>query len=258
MSPVKEPHFFSDPDPRFPLTTPQITDREEYEALFDSDAPRRGEASPSYSQYPLRFNVPERIHGLVPEARIIYLVGDPVERTVSHWVQRVAHEGERRPLAEAIGDDLSEPTNIYACPSRYATQLERFLEVFPDDRILVIDKIDLRDQRSDTLREVFRFLEVSPNFQSSTFATEKNQSSDHRSLPLFYLAVRRSGAKRFVDALPAPVRDPALATMRRLITKPIERPAVDEETRNRLKHAFEDEVRRLRLLTGKNFATWSI
>jgi hypothetical protein len=258
MSPVKEPHFFSDPDPRFPLTTPQVTDRSEYEALFESAAPRRGEASPSYSQWPLRFNVPENIHGLIPDARIIYLVGDPVERTVSQWVQRVAYEGERRPLAEAIGENLEEPTNIYACASRYATQLERFLGVFGDDSVLVVDKVDLRDRRAATLREVFAFLEVSPDFESPVFAQEANASRDHRSLPAFYLAARRTGLKRAVDALPRCLTSPALRATRRIITKPIERPSVDDRTRERLMQAFEPEVRRLRLLTGKTFSDWSI
>ena len=81
-----------------------MASRAQYERLFETPAPLRGEASPSYSQYPRRRGVPERIHALVPEARFIYLVGDPIRRIVSHYMQRVAAEGERRPFPEALGE----------------------------------------------------------------------------------------------------------------------------------------------------------
>ena len=58
-----------------------------YAAQFE-DAPVRGESSPSYTAYPRYRGVPERIRRVVPDAKLVYLVRDPVERIVSHFVHR--------------------------------------------------------------------------------------------------------------------------------------------------------------------------
>src|SRR5436190_20938382 len=79
MSRLKETHHFVDnvqPPAR------RVEDRAEYEALFPSDARVRGEASPSYACYPQHGGAPERISVLLPDAKFIYLVRDPIERTV--------------------------------------------------------------------------------------------------------------------------------------------------------------------------------
>lgn len=52
-----------------------------YEAQFE-DAPIRGESSVSYAAFPEYQGVPERIVRALPDARVIYLVRDPVERVV--------------------------------------------------------------------------------------------------------------------------------------------------------------------------------
>src|ERR1700735_4448473 len=60
-----------------------------YEAQFEFEGkPRgRGGAPPAYPAYPRRDNAPRRMHELVPEVKLIYLVRDPIERLVSHWAQ---------------------------------------------------------------------------------------------------------------------------------------------------------------------------
>lgn len=141
MSLRKEPNFFSGADNGIPYTFGRIGDLEEYEKLFDPSAAVRGESSPSYADYPRRQGVPERIKELVPEAKLIYLVRDPIERTVSHYHHRVANGGERRPLREALSD-LSDPYSPCICPSRYASQLDLYLRYFSQDRILVIDQAE--------------------------------------------------------------------------------------------------------------------
>ena len=65
-----------------------------YQEQFDPRARVRGEATPSYAHYPYLRDVPRRIHSLVPDARFIYIVRDPIERIVAHWVQARA-DGER-------------------------------------------------------------------------------------------------------------------------------------------------------------------
>jgi hypothetical protein len=255
MSPVKEPRYFAEPNPQLPFEELRIGDRAEYERLFETSAPVRGESSPSYSQYPRRPGVPGRIHAVAPEARFVYLVGDPIHRTVSHYMQRTAYEAERRPLGEALGD-MDDPMNPYLCASRYATQLEQYLQHFPPEQMMVVDQAQLRDDRLAALRRIFAFLEVDPDFESPAF--EESVNVGYRRLPGLYVAVRRSGLGRMVRRLPRGMHRRLTQPVRSLMSRPAERPAVDPVLRERLVAALEDEVRRLRLLTGMEFPTWSL
>src|ERR671930_166623 len=72
-----------------------------YEAQF-SAAPVRGESSPAYSAYPFYPGVPERIRSVVPEAQVVYLVRDPVERVVSHYEHRAATYNDMGPLDDTL------------------------------------------------------------------------------------------------------------------------------------------------------------
>lgn len=66
-----------------------------------------GEASPSYSKFQVWPNVPQRIHAIIPHAKIIYLVRNPIERIRSQYVHFYSSDKENRSLELAIKEDLS-------------------------------------------------------------------------------------------------------------------------------------------------------
>jgi hypothetical protein len=258
ISPVKEPRFFAAPDPRHPFPGRRIGTLAEYEALFDADAPMRGEASAAYSQHPWRPGVAGRIHDLVPDARFVYLVGDPIRRVESHYMQTVAEEGEIRPIAAALGD-IEEPRHPAICPGRYAQQLEQYLAHFAQERILVVDRDDLQQRRSATLSSVFSFLGVDPGYDSPAFVQVHNLSSSHRRLSSgLYGRLRSKQLRSALRILPHSLRDPLLASLRRTLAREVPRPSLEADLRARLEEHFEPEVTRLRQLTGKHFVGWSV
>ena len=59
----------------------------------------------------------------------------------------------------------------------YAMQYERFLEHFPKEQILVMQQSELRDKRLETLRTMFEFIGVDPDFQHPRFEQERHQTS---------------------------------------------------------------------------------
>lgn len=73
MSEPKELSFFAENWPR---------GRDWYEAHFPEDLPIRGESSPNYMKHPAFPGVPERMVSLVPDAKLVYLVRDPIARIV--------------------------------------------------------------------------------------------------------------------------------------------------------------------------------
>lgn len=257
MSPTKEPHFFVEPEDIPNYVANHVTSLDEYEALFASTAAVRGEASPSYTEYPRYKGVPERISALVPNAKFIYLVRDPIERTVSHYMHNVAVDGERRSLREALGD-LSDVASPYICASLYAAQLDRFLQYFSLERLLVIDQTDLLEHRAATLREIFCFLAVDEAFTSPQFADLRGESRERRVYPPGYMYLARRFATPTLGRLPRGARQTLRRSVEKVLWPQLRSVTLDDDLRHDLQELYRMDVMRLRGLTGKAFAGWSI
>ena len=138
-----------------------------------------GEASPSYIFHPLG---PERVKALVPEARLVALVRNPVDRALSHYHHEVALGREPLRFEDALDAEedrlRGEEERLAADPSyfsrawwshayksrgRYAEQLERWLAVFPRDRLLILPSEDLGGEPERTHARVLDFLGVVPH-----------------------------------------------------------------------------------------------
>jgi hypothetical protein len=88
MSPIKEPHYFA-PNAVSTAYTTVIHDKDEYLKLFRGikDEKAIGEASPSYLWDQ---ESADKIHYVVPDARIIMILRNPVERAFSHYLMNVS------------------------------------------------------------------------------------------------------------------------------------------------------------------------
>jgi hypothetical protein len=229
-----------------------------YQSHFvDMITPVRGEATPAYSAHPFHPDVPERIHATVPDARLLYIVRDPIDRIVSHYIQQRA-DGDRRSFEERMRE-YDKPDNSIVCPSRYAAQIDRYMEFFPLSQLLVIDQHELKHERRATLRQIFAFLEVDSGFCSPVFDHESNARSDKYALTpvgerVFHRLIdpvgRRLAAQRWPELRPS---------VRRVLSEKItDRPVVEGELREKLARLLQPEVERLRELTGERFASWSL
>jgi Sulfotransferase domain len=256
MSTVKEPSFFAFPQSSLDDSR-KINRLDKYEQLFDSSVAVRGEASPNYTMYPLRQGVPERIRELVPDAKLVYVVRDPIDRTVSHYHQLVASEGENASLGETLSD-LSDPRSPCVCSSLYALQLELYLRSFPQERILVIDQAELLAERRITLSKIFTFLTVDEAFDSSQFDIELLKSNERRIYPPSFTRFVGHTVRPRLQWLPSRVRRSLRRSVERVLLPPLEMSILDEDLRSRLEGFYAGEVERLRALTGKTFSTWSI
>lgn len=257
MSAIKEPNFFSGPANGIPYPMGRVESQHEYEALFDSAVAVRGEASVGYTNHPRRQGVPERIKALVPDAKFIYLVRDPVARAVSQYQHRVSLEGERRSLDKALGD-LSDAYSPYLGPSLYMSQIDIYLRHFPGDRLLVIDQAELLSDRRSTLGEIFSFLDVDAAVESSRFDDELNTGVEHRAYPASYTRLFGAVSPPLLRWMPQSLRRSARRAMERVLWRRVEAPVLDHALREKLEQVYGEEVRRLRTFTGKEFPTWSV
>ena len=126
----------------------------------------RGIKRPDYLARP---EVPMRIRALVPDARIIAVLRDPVSRLMSAY-----HYYIKMGLLPAVpmelglqrvldGDDLGSPRARELLEyGRYATHLERYLALFPEQQIRVVLQDDVVRDKDSVLSSILAFLDLPP------------------------------------------------------------------------------------------------
>jgi hypothetical protein len=141
--------------------------------------PLVGEASPSYILHPL---APQRAYDVVPEARLIALLRNPVDRAYSHYQHEVRLGREPLSFEDALDREperlrgevermVAEPTYFsdawwnytYAARGRYAEQLERWFAVFPREQLLVLFTEELYEDTPGAYARVLSFLGARPH-----------------------------------------------------------------------------------------------
>ncbi|MGI9020302.1 MAG: sulfotransferase family protein [Solirubrobacterales bacterium] len=223
-----------------------------YREHFDEAATVRGEASPNYTAYPHHLGVPERMHSLIPEAKLIYVVRDPLVRIASHWVHNYAKRREKGDLAAT----LSHPNTSYLVRSQYHMQLQQFLRFYDMEQVLVFQQSDFRRERADSLRSIFEFLGVDPDFTHPSFERERHATARKTRATRLAARLERMSKTRRGRLLPPKVW---FALDERLpLRRPIERPDVRDALDDEALRVLREDAERLRELVGRDFAAWSI
>jgi hypothetical protein len=154
------------------------------ESWYRANFGREGQAgvnidsSPYYLFHPL---VPQRAHALVPDAKLVVLLRDPVRRAYSHyWHQRnkgreslsfedaIAAEPDRIDRAhELLASGEIERSDAhqyfsYLARGRYAEQFERWLQFYPREQLLVLRFEDLARAPLPLTNEALAHVGLSP------------------------------------------------------------------------------------------------
>ncbi|MGP1271823.1 MAG: sulfotransferase family protein [Phycisphaerales bacterium] len=148
MCQPKEPNFFSD-DEQYRRGMAW------YASLFEP-APAGavlGEASTHYTKLPTHPHACERLVAALPNARLVYVMRDPIDRLVSQYV----HEWTQRLVSGPIDEAIR--ANMWMVDyGRYAMQLGPWLAAFGPERILPVFSERLRQQPQAELDRVWSFL----------------------------------------------------------------------------------------------------
>ena len=129
---------------------------------------RCGDITPFYLFHP---DVPGRIYQHIPNARLIVLLRDPVERAISQVFHAQRLGFEPLPIDEALaaeqgrlatGDPYSFQKHSYLSRSRYLEQLDRYEALFPREQLLILRSEDLFSTPERIWQELLSFLELKP------------------------------------------------------------------------------------------------
>jgi hypothetical protein len=270
LSAVKEPKFFltDGPPPAQGGPGDAKTYREhvwrqaDYEALFDAAPPGAllGESTPFYLYSQA---AQQRIRALVPHARMIVVLRDPIERAHSNWAHlwsagldpiddfvRACDDEERR-IAAGWADFWR-----YKRLGLYGEQVQHLYTVFPADQVLLLRYRELLEDPAGALNRICAFLGVSqnlvPDLPRENVTAHPDQTRRHRYLSRLLragtavtTALPRRPAKVVIDKLESSLQQGA--TPRRPLTW---------AQRQALIPFFEADVRLLEDLTGDDFSGW--
>ena len=203
MTAEKELHYF-DTDGH---------DEDWYRAQFaGSEAARAvGEATPTYLY---RERALKRMAALVPDAKLIVIMRNPVDRAYSHyWWSRAIDE--RRDFATAVREEMAEaPSDVplnwdgsprrqstYTVAGRYHEVLVRLTEHYPRDAVLTVLFEDLRNDTARTYAEVCRFVGVDDDVEPEHLGSVLNPAYRVRSASLRRAMIRHKAWKKLPAGL---------------------------------------------------------
>jgi len=161
LPPCKEVHYFS-------LHAEQPPSW--YSAHYDEARwrQRRGDITPFYLFHP---NAPGHIRALLPQAQLIVLLRDPVERALSQVFHARRNGFEPLEVADALaaeperlasGSAYSFQKHSYLARSRYLEQLDRYEVLFPPQQLLVLKSEDFFTDTVAVWIRIQRFLQLRP------------------------------------------------------------------------------------------------
>jgi hypothetical protein len=272
LSPVKEPKYFLCDDAP-PVNTAGPGDahsarewvwrRDRYEALFAGAANGvlTGESTPFYL-YDRGSH--ERIKRAVPDARLIAVLRDPVDRAHSNWMHLWSDGLE--PIGDFVEACDAEEARIaagyapfwhYRNMGRYGEQLEHLYRVFDPAQVHVLRYRQLVDEPVATLAAIGRFLGVPVDAVAGAPPAENsrpyvNDSAQARALG----RVIRVGAAVGSYLPPGVWRRasrPLVALRHRNGTN---RPRLAADERRAVLAPLADDIGTLERITGQSFADW--
>jgi sulfotransferase family protein len=261
MSPVKETNYFAfglddegnllygDPDlHRFPVRSSAA-----YGELFSGagDAVAIGEASPIYLECP---QTAARIRQVLPTARIICGLREPVDRAYSDYLMYLRARGRRLDPTRDLttSSAWARPESHWMQISRYHEALSRYFDLFPREQIHVFLFEDFRADTAGTVRDVYRTVGVDPGF-APDLDTPHNIGGMPSSMALEKVFTSGALKKALEPWIPRRAADLA----RRLRTKNLKQaPPLPEDLKAELGRHFRDDIAKTSALIGRNLDRW--
>lgn len=274
LSPVKEPKYFLTDGPPPAKGGPgdartyrrHVWRRADYEALF-ADAPPgtlKGESTTLYLGDP---QAHLRIKRDIPEARLIAVLRDPVDRAHSNWTH--LYSAGLEPESDFLAACRLEPQRLangwapfwgYTALGRYGEQLTHLFQVFDREQVLVLTYKELRTEPVAVLDRVCRHLGVETGVlteipsENVTNAVPPTRTNDLLRRGLRAGSLVADGVAAWLPEVVAQrVRGPVERFLQREQRR---RVPLTPEQHAALVPRFDDDIRVLERLLDRSFAHW--
>lgn len=233
--------------------------------------------------------VPQRIYQVNPNAKLIVLARDPVERAFSHWYHNFVRDSEELKFVDALHEDLKRIERGLCCdtpgeikqhianlpreaPGKvlglglyrtyldsgyYYEQIVRYLNLFPRDSLRVFLFEDLIARPAQIIDEIIAFLDLDPNVNKFTGMIWKNPRKHLIDKSSPYYGIFRSVkyiSRRLnvLHLLPKRMRKFG----RNLLLPTQKVPKMDRRTRNWLSEHYYEHNQKLSKFLGRDLSEW--
>lgn len=226
-----------------------------YKKNFVGEAKIYGESSPAYTNYPRFDEVPKRMHSIVPETKLVYILRDPIKRIISHYMHRYSAGLEDRSISDALKNIES---SRYTRRCLYYMQLEQYLNYFPKSNIFIMTSEDLYNKTQTIMQKLFTFLEVDNSFYDKSFSRLHHQSSKKRRKNAWGMSLEKSPIGETIEQLPRPIREKAKTLLYFPFSQKVQRPKLGKSLEAELIDYLRPDINRLREYTGLAFEDWCL
>jgi hypothetical protein len=265
---LKETHFFggnyvrqSNRNRNRRLRPMRVVDKEgDYLKLFQRASAQQiiGEACPTYMP---NLNSAGRIKEKAPDAQIIILLRDPVDRAYSHYLLETRAEKNPEGFYESLVKDYerlsksSEPCGLYVWPGLYEQQVRCYLESFGREQVRIYLYEDLAHDTFGLVRDVCSFLGV--EFNDGRFFDHTKRYNTYvrpRNSLLQWVVVERHMRSLASMAVPRLFR---LVIHDRMVDSEAIKPPLDPRAQEFLHSIYDDDILKLQELIGRDLSNWT-
>lgn len=265
VSSVKEPRFFAlenetlnfqNPDQGINETS--VTSLETYKQLFDGVTQEAaiGEASPLYLYSP---KAVERIKHYIPNAKLIVILRNPVERAYSCYTHLIREGFETLSFREALEEEKKRIQKNWAHLWHYQTagyyheQLKRYFDTFDRNQIKVYLYEDFNTDSIAIVQDACRFLGVDDTFVPEL--TRMNVSGVPKIRFLQTLLGTGNTLRKILKAiLPKGFRKDVAQRLRKWNLE--KRMQISEIDRAYLINEFREDILKLQNLIDRDLSAW--
>lgn len=280
FTPIKEPHFFSrdikpenfnqryydnvvvdlekyfSQKPLRPIFEAYVRNEEQYKQLFEAaDAYQvKGEASTTYLYSK---EAAQNIYQTAPEAKIIAILRNPLERAYSHYLMALKFGFTSVSFMEALQEDQFKPekgwgiSELFLELGLYYEQLKRYYDNFPSRQIQILFQDELYEEPYLTLERITEFLGLS-SFSFNT-AYEHNAAGVPRFRFINELLNKLGLRMKLGAMLPASIK----SSLKSFYLKaPSESLDENPEAKAFLLDYYKDDIQKTEKLLNKDLSHW--
>lgn len=269
---VKEPNYFSNLGKDQNIVGPGAgpgdkgtvwTDTPaKYRSLFRVEPRHRFMLDASVS-YLYSSNAAAYIAAAHPDAKVIIVLRNPVDRAFSHYKHLVRDGRERLPFEEALRMEGERRRQGWEFSwhlknmSLYSEQVKRYLDCFGRERIRFFLLEDLVADFPGVIRSVIDFTGLS-HIDFPIEVEKDNQSGLSKSRNVARFMNWLAGYRAAINRVVSPELTHALMQRVRSFNMKDEKLQLDKSTRMQLLGGFEEDIEKTEQLIGRDLSAWKI
>lgn len=270
---VKEPNFYSNAESDNPADyiipkkghtchKRMINDKSVYLSLYEEAKNQKilADASPSYLWDK---DAAKKIHSDFPNAKIIILLRNPVQRAYSHYLMDLKYGNQPEVIFKEalLKDQMAQPkiwgkSHMYLDLGLYYQQVKRYLVSFQNKNVKIILYEDFIKSTEHVLIEIFEFLKIDSSVVSNIDYEKVHNSYVIPNGKLSKALLKyKSTFGSLKNILPGFIKN---HLMKEILYKEAEKPKLKNEDKLFLSNYYKEDILKLQSLLGQDLSKWTL